>query len=122
MQTATFNPNGGPLVADIRCGFAQPGAYTLLVWESNANVVVMEKRGNFINADDDAYELPTPVAQNDGRLAECIATVVITPPIKDYTVSLVISQDGREIAADTATGQASGGAVPVDLFVNLRAG
>lgn len=122
MQTVTFNPGGGPLVADIRCGFAQPGAYTLLLWESNQNLVVMEKRGNFINADDDAYELPTPTAQNDGRLAECIATVVVTPPIKDYVVSLVISQDGRELGADTATGQSDGGVVPIDLFVNLRAG
>lgn len=122
MNTATFNVTGGPVVAEVRSGFAQPGSYVLLLWEADANVVVSENPGNFINTADDAYPLPTPNQHNHRRIAECVSTVVITPPINDYQVDLIISQDGQVIGGDSASGTNASGAVTVDLFVQLIAG
>ena len=122
MNHASFNENGRPVVAEIRSGFAQPGSYTLLLWEAGANVVVMRKDGNFINSADDAYPLPTPNQHNDGRIVQGVATLVITPPISDYNVDLIISQDGNVLGGDTASGSNASGAVQVTLFVELHSG
>jgi hypothetical protein len=121
MKTVRFKKNGGPIVADIKCGYAQPGAYTLLLWEANVNQVVMEKKGNFLNPDDDSYELPLPNELNHGRLLDCLTTVVITPPIKDYQIDLKISQDGKILGVETGSGRSDAITVLVELFVKLEA-
>lgn len=122
MNTVQFDPDGGPIVAEVRSGFAQPGSYSLLLWEADANLIVMRRDGNFINAADDASKLPAPNEHNHRRIVECVATVVITPPINNYQVDLVIMQDGRVLGGDTAAAQATPGAVSVDIFVELSAG
>jgi hypothetical protein len=122
MNTVQFDPSGGPIVAEVRSGFAQPGSYSLLLWEADANLIVMRRDGNFINAADDAYKLPAPNEHNHRRLVECLATVVVTPPLNNYQVDLVISQDGRVLGGDTAAAEATPGAVSVDIFVELSAG
>ena len=121
MKVAQFDPAGSPVVATITSGHAQPGSYALLLWEAHANKVVMEERGNFINSDDDAFKLPLPNAGNNERIAECLATVVITPPIKDYALRLAISQGGTEIGFDELIGKATAPTVTADLFVLLEA-
>lgn len=121
MKTVKIDPNGGPVTAEVRCGFAQPGSYTLLLWAANENRVLQRWDGNFINSDDDAYVLPGDGAGHDGRIVQCIATLVITPPIRDYQVDLEISQGGRVLGGDSARGSNASGAVPVTLFVELAA-
>jgi hypothetical protein len=120
MKTVKFKNNGGPIVAEIKCGYAQPGAYALLLWEANVNKIVMERKGNFINPDDDSYKLPSPNADNDGRIVDGLVTIVITPPIKDYRVDLKISQDGNVLGVETAPGQSDAGTVILELFVKLE--
>lgn len=116
-----FKRTGGPVIAEITCGYAQPGSYTLLLWEANENKIVMEKRGNFINPDDDAYALPTPNSENDGRIIECIATVVIIPGIKKYNVELKLYQGGRELKPQIAdSNESNSPSVTVDLFARLK--
>lgn len=121
-QTATFNPAGGPLSATITSGQAQPGSYELLLWEANSNKILMDERGNFLNADDDTFELPQPNSANDGRIVECIATAVITPPITNYALRLSIQQDGVEIGFDVSADKAKTPTVTADLFVQLQEG
>jgi hypothetical protein len=119
MKVAVFDPAGGPLSATITSGQAQPGSYELLLWEANVNKVLMDERGNFLNSDDDTYELPLPNTQNHGRIVECIATAVITPPITNYALRLSIQQDGVEIGLDEAADKATVPTVTADLFVQL---
>jgi hypothetical protein len=120
MTVVIFKKDGGPIVAEVKCGYAQPGAYKLFLWEANVNKVVMRKEGNFINPDDDSYQLPTPNQDNDARIVDCLATIVITPPIKDYQVDLRISQDGNDLGVVTASGQSDASTVIVELFVKLE--
>ena len=120
MTTATFSRDGGPVKATVASGFAQEGSYTRLLWEANANTVVLNQSGNFINADDDTYALPTPNASNDGRIAEALVTIVLAPPLLQYDVSLTLTQDGKELGVQRHTG--SGNAfdtVTSDLYVQL---
>jgi hypothetical protein len=121
MKVVVFNPAGGPIIAEVTSGQAQPGSYTLRVWEAHANTLVLKERGNFINSDDDAYKLPLPNTRNHERIVESIATAVITPPIKDYALRLSIQQDGKEIGFEESVGKASSATVTADLFVMLEA-
>ena len=120
IKTAVFDKDKGPIVAEVTSGFAQPGSYTLLLWEANQNKVIMEEKGNFINPDDDFYNLPTPNEVNDGRIVECISTIAITPPLNEYLVTLKISQDGVVLGLDSATGTSNSPTVTVDLYVLLK--
>lgn len=122
MKIVPFDPAGGVIVAEVRSGFAQPGSYTILLWDFDANLVVMRGDGNYINTADDAYPLPTPNPHNHRRIVECISTVVVTEPVTDYRIELALLQDGREIGADAAQGSGASGAVTVDIFIQLQAG
>lgn len=122
MKTVPFDAAGGPIVAEVRSGFAQPGSYTILLWEADANLIVMRRDGNYINTADDAYPLPTPNQHNHRRIVECISTVVVTEPITDYRIDLIVVQDGRVIGGDTAQASNASGAVTVDIFIQLQAG
>ncbi len=119
MQTIKFAKDGGPVVAEVKCGEAQEGSYTLLLWEAEQNVIVEEFSGNFMNPDDDTYQLPTPNETNDRRILECQTTVVITPPIKKYAVSLTLSQDGNQLGVVSEKGESDQPSRTVDLFVRL---
>lgn len=118
MQTATFDPAGGPLSAEVSSGFAHPGAYTLLLWDGSR--VVLEERGDLASGGG-AHPLPEPASANHSRTAEAIVTVIVTPPIGDYHVALTITQDGRTLGAATASGTGASGSVTSDLFVALAA-
>lgn len=121
MDTAQFDVTGGPIIAEVRSGFAQPGSYGLLLWEADSNVVVMEAKGNFLNDADDAHALPKPNQHNHRRIVQCLATLAITPPIKDYQVDLVIMQDGNVLGGASDSGSNASGVVNVTLFVQLIA-
>jgi len=119
VQTIQFAKEGGPVVAEVTCGQAQEGSYNLLLWEAERNLIVKQYPGNFMNPDDDSYDLPTPNQANDGRILECLTTVVVTPPIKKYAVSLTLSQDGRRLGVVKAAGETDQPSQTVDLFAQL---
>ncbi len=121
MKIVGFNKSGGPIIAEITCGHAQPGAYTLLLWEADENKIVMEKKGNFINPDDDSYELPIPNEENNGRILDCLSTVALTPPSQDYQIGLKIIQDGNVLEKETASGSSAQPTISVEQFVKLVA-
>jgi len=116
-----FNKKGGPIVAEATCGQAQQGSYTLTLWEAEENTVVMEKKGNFLNSDDDSYELPKPNGKNEGRLLQCSFRIALIPPINKYAVSVKVTQDGKTLGVVSKSGASDQPTVPVDLFAELRA-
>ena len=120
MKTIEFNKDGGPLVAEVTSGFAQPGSYQLQLWEAGLNQVVMSERGNFINDDDDAYAMPTPTESNDGRILQSFIILTILDP-KQYFVSLKVSQDGQELDSVDVPEDGSGETDSHTLFFNLLA-
>jgi len=119
MIIAKFKKDGGSICAEVKSGFAQPGSYTLYLWEANSKKVVMERKGNFINTDDDKYEMPLPNEVNDQRIIDVFVTLVITPPIIDWYVELEVTQDGNVIGEDHAGGQSSQKTETSKLLVKL---
>jgi hypothetical protein len=122
MDTITFDAAGGTLFAEVRAGFANPGSYTLTLWEKNSNSKAMpDREGNFINSDDDKYPLPTPVSQNDGRIVETFVT--LSPPAgsKKYVATLTISQGSTVLGEVSVPGETDDPSVTLDLFAKLKA-
>ena len=122
MRTVTFSAQGGSLFAEVRSGHANPGAYTLLLWEKNSNDRAMpDRRGNFINTDDDIYELPGAAAENDGRIVESFITV--SPPKPgdgQYYVAVRIIQDQVLLDEISYAGRTDDPTVTIDLYALLR--
>ncbi len=83
-------------------------------------MVVKKYKGNFINSDDDNYSLPQPNDTNNGRILDCMANFVITPPINDYHVEMIVTQDGIEIGKDSYTGNSTAQNVNVKLLIQLE--
>ncbi|GIV61410.1 MAG: hypothetical protein KatS3mg044_0276 [Rhodothermaceae bacterium] len=122
MDHITFDPEGGVLLAEVRAGFAQPGAYEFRLWEADASVVVLRRHGDFTG--DDVYALPEPVGSNHRRIVQAIVTVAPLPPERRYRATLRIRQDDQvlgEVAvpADPGGGITEEPTVTLNLFARL---
>lgn len=122
MQSITFNTNGGPISVTLSAGQAQTGSYEFRLWEANSNQIVMQKQGNFLNDEDDTYQLPTPNAQNDGRLIQAVIVIAILPPINAYSASMTVAQDGKTIGEVPISGTTDQPSVILNLYATLTAG
>jgi len=105
MNTVKFSSGGGPVVASVSISPQRDGSYELRLWEREANGFVAPSpwHGNFTNLDDDAYSLPRPNSDNDGRLLQCLAVAVVPAGAKPAALSLTVSQDGTELGRETRT-------------------
>lgn len=119
METAKFKKDGGAIFAEIKSGYAQPGSYSIFLWEANENRVIVKHEGNFINTDDDKYKLPEPIVENNGRIVDVGITFKITPPIKDYFTQVIITQDGNKIGSDQQQGTTEEQTKSLKLLVQL---
>jgi hypothetical protein len=119
MEIAKFKKTGGAIFAEVKSGYAQPGSYSLFLWEANENRVIQKNEGNFINNDDDKYQLPQPNTQNKDRIVDVGVTFVLTPPIKDYFAELIITQDGNKIGGDQEQGATDDRTKSLKLMVQL---
>ncbi len=116
-----FARNGGPLEVEIQFGHAQVGIYTLILWESGSNTIVMERSGNNDNPQDDRYPLPLPTEKNDGRLVDCVATV-IAPDFKPgdrYSIDVIVYQNETEIGRISDSGEIKEKSVNRELVAKL---
>ena len=120
MQTVKFKKNGGPITVEIRAGYAQPGSYSLFLWEANVNKIVFEAKGNFINTDDDKYQLPLPNDVNDGRIIDVVIILVITPPINNYYVEVIVEQDKVVIGKEFLGGSSVDPTKTIKLLVKME--
>ncbi len=119
MKIARYAAAGGPITAAVSCDPNRNGSYTILLWEAGRNQIVNEYPGNFINDDDDAYELDVPIAAHDGRLVEALVVVAIPHGVGPSEVSLSVTQDGRLLERDSQIVAPGSPGQMVDLFVML---
>jgi hypothetical protein len=120
MNQAVFDPAGGRIEVGVFCAPNRNGSYTIFLWEADKNEIVKEYPGNFINTDDDTYELAKPNARHDGRLVEAMVVVAIPSGVGPSDVTLTIAQDGNELAMETASVLPGSPGQMVDLFIKLR--
>jgi hypothetical protein len=120
LPKTVFKTQGGPVTVEVKVRSAQVATYTFWLWENNSSTIVTKRRGNNQNAEVDAYTLPIPCTLNHGRLVEC-AVVLIDPAGKgEYSVDLIIAQDGTILNTLNAQGNVAEGSTAVTFLTRLE--
>ena len=119
--TARFDSAGGPISAEVTCAPNRDGSYTLTLWAASTNDRIERWRGNFLNPQDDEYELPGAPSDHDGRLLEALVVVAVPPGVGPSDVALTVKQDGAEIAREVQPVPPGSPGAMRDLFVRLEA-
>jgi hypothetical protein len=124
MKTVRYSASGGRLVAEVQVAPKRDGSYELMLWEKETNEIVepFPCRGNFLNNDDDEWQLPRPNAENDGRALQVLVALSMPADVKPATVSLVLMQDGEEIGRDAKDVPEGVTDHQLSLWVQLRKG
>ncbi|HKV75386.1 MAG TPA: hypothetical protein VJN95_12775 [Gemmatimonadales bacterium] len=118
-QSIVFDPEGGPISVEIRCGHAQDGSYILTLWGHNK--VLQRFEGNFLDPHDDTHQFSGKASSHAGQLVQCRVEVAITPPITLYAVIVTFWQDGMNCGSLTASGDAGTlNTVGINLFARLE--
>lgn len=116
-----FNKNGGPITVEIPFGYAQAGAYTLVLWDATGSK--KQQIGEGVNTDQipDLYTLPQPNSNNDGCILDCVATVVAPNPRpgEQFRVDMIVRQDGQELGREFDEGPIDGKSVSTRLAAKL---
>ena len=119
MQSIKFNSNGGTISITLSAGQAQTGSYEFRLWEAGSNQMVIQNHGNFLNDDNDTYELPTPNTGNNGRLVQGIFTIALLPPNNNYSATMKVVQDGKTLGDVTTSGSSDQPSVILNLYASL---
>jgi hypothetical protein len=121
MKEIYFNSAGDRLKICVQNGYAQIVSYRLRVWEPGSNTVVIDESGNNRNPNDDCYDLPLPVVNNNKRFVQCEFSVLSPDPKPDdkYSVQLKFYQGNKEIGSEEETGSMSGKNAFPELWVVL---
>ncbi len=120
MKTVQFDSTLGGLSVNIACGFAQQGSYTITAWKGKNSTII--GRGNFFDPSDDLFSLPGNPADYDGQVIQCVATIGLIPPIRNYSALMEVMQNGARIGFDIAAGESTDPAVTRPIFLTLKAG
>jgi hypothetical protein len=119
MTTAKFRADGPPIAVTIQCGFADPGAYELFLWEADRNTRRQIGEGNFINSDDDTFMLSSDASQS-GKILQCVATVNPLDNNGQFSVNMLVEQDGTQLANEVVASTSDQPSVTMALFVQLE--
>jgi hypothetical protein len=122
MKTAQYKSNGGTVTVIIKSGYAQPAAYSLLLWDPAGKQVLQEQNDDLNSADGATYTLPLPNDVNDGRLIDVGITFTITPPINDYSGEVIVMQDNSQIGSDSVSGSTADQTKTIKLLVKIEKG
>ncbi|MBX2990908.1 MAG: hypothetical protein KF749_07040 [Bacteroidetes bacterium] len=118
-----INEKGGTVTVEISFGYAQVGAYTLLLWNKTGNS--NKKLGEGINTDNvpDEFDLPKPVKNNVGKILDCLATIISPNPDEGsrYRVDMIVLQNGEECGRESYEGTISTKSVSIRLAAQLSA-
>lgn len=119
IEVVEYDPGGGPIRARVFGDHGQAGSYTLFQWKAHENVILLERKGNFINSQDDAYDLDE--GDHESQVVEALVTCVVLPGIQRYGAHLQILQGGAEIGHVREADVAAPGTKTADLFCQLKA-
>lgn len=118
-----FKKDGGPLTVEISFGFAQVGAYNLVLW--NAAGDDKKELGEGVNTDlvPDTYVLPKPVKTNANKILDCVATIIAPnpKPMEKYRADMIVYQDGKECGREFDEGPLDRKSVSTRLAAQLVA-
>jgi hypothetical protein len=121
LREIRFDRKGGPVTVEIVFGYVQVGAYAVVLWNTEGKS--RRKLGEGINTDQvpDVYSLPSPIADNDGSILDCTATILGGNPGPDerYRVDMIVRQNGVECGREYDEGMLASRSVSTRLAVRL---
>jgi len=115
----TFQAGGPDLEAELTCGEAQMGSYTLRLWTPDGMTVVRKARGSFFDEEEDRYPLLTPAGANQQHLLQCRARVWLIQSHRKYAVFMTIRQGSQVIGEVFEEDETDEPTVVVDLRARL---
>lgn len=123
LNTIPFKSSGDPISVEVSFGYAQVGAYDLFLWDATGNEKLQLGEGVNTNQLPDVYQLPQPNSKNDGRLVDCIATVIAPNPIpgQRYRVDMIVRQGNTECGRESDEGAVDRKSISIRLAVKLVA-
>jgi len=121
LKQIPFQKSGGPITVEIAFGFAQVGAYNLVLWDATGNGKHQIGEGMNTDTIPDIYLLPQPNVQNEKRLLDCVATIIAPNPKpgEQYRVDMIVRQDGNECGRESDQDTIDGKSVSTRLAVQL---
>jgi hypothetical protein len=120
MKTVVFNPGLGSLSVNVACGFAQTGSYVIFSKKDGESTEI--GRGDFIDPDNDRFDLPGGAPEYDGRILECVVAIGLISPVKDYAVVFEVFQNGERIGGDSIVGKSDQQIVEASISLKLQSG
>ncbi|MCK4465080.1 MAG: hypothetical protein KAU83_05155 [Bacteroidales bacterium] len=123
MKEVYFNPDGGLIKTCIKYTGLMAAAYGLKLSKTGSNEAVFYKDGDNLNPEDDIYELPSPAADNDGRIIrlsnEFYGLDISNSP--DFSINFEIYQDNELLNFTTESGQLTGNTQSSLMFIKFIA-
>lgn len=120
LDTITY-ASGEPMQVHVTFGFAQVGAYSLYLWDKNGSTKETVAEG--VNTDNvpDEFPLSQPSAYYDGRIIDCIATVINPNPQPgdQFSVDLIVMQNGAELGRVSDSGTLDSKSLSLRLAARL---
>jgi len=100
VQTARYQPSGGPIEVHAVSGFMQPAVYTLHLWTKGEDRPEDLGGGVLLGGDVNVSALPLPTSRYAGRILQAVVTVSLLMNGKRYAPAIRLLQGTREIGAD----------------------
>src|SRR5688500_12871319 len=98
METATFNPKGGPITAEVSVGFAPLSVfYDLRIHSPKMQKFFVIASNVNANQGPNSHVLPGTLAGKDQRVVRCLATLGGLKVGDPYRVTLELFQEGERI-------------------------
>lgn len=120
LDTIAYAP-GQPLQVHVTFGFAQVGAYSLFLWDKNGST--KEMIGEGVNTDNvpDEFPLTQQSPYYDGRILDCIATVINPNPQPgdQFSVDMIVMQNGAELGRISDSGAIASKSISLRLAARL---
>lgn len=99
-----FQKDGQPLKVNFVFKGIIGASYAFTLWGAKTNDVIMEKKGNNLNDDDDHYDLPLPVDANTGRLIELSTLLKGLDEKGKYKITIEVYQGDQLIGSEEESG------------------
>lgn len=122
MKIVNFDSAGESLKLSFIFNGLIDASYTYTLWDGSNNNVIERKKGNNKNPEDDVYNLPEPIKDNNERIIQFSTSFIGTDPknFKDYSIKAEIYQGDKLIGNDEDKGTVNGKAQDSLMFFKLK--
>lgn len=121
METAIYDPQGGPLFAAASLQHPQMAVYRLNLLAPDGTRLATFGKGDFVDPTDDAWPLPSRPSYH-GLVVHLLGRIAIIPGHNAYGLGLAVNQGNQRLAFDSKQDVGQPPSVRADVFIRLIRG